>query len=483
MRVLAHREPTLAQHVHVGVHDQAGAVRALDGLRSALPLLLAVSANSPFWRGGDSGFASIRTPIFGMFPRTGIQRRFGHYAEYVRTVDQLLRTGVIPDRGCLWWDARLQPRLGTVEVRIMDAQSRVSDVGRARRPRPVPRPSLRGRSRPLCRRARAARGEPLPRRPRRHGCRAGRHAHASGLRPARDLLAELVTACGPSRRNSAARPSWRPSPRSRPIPAYARQRRFAAEHGPRARCLSGSRMSSPARTPSRSHDRAGPRRPQPRLPLLLAMAMFVLVVDTSLMNVSISAVVRGSRHDRQRRPVGDRARGAGLGRVHPDRQQDRRPVRPQAGLRARPARLRGRRARDGARAEPDRDHRLLGDHRRARRVAAAAGDAVADPRQLRGRGAEEGVRAGRRRGGDRRRGRAAARRLHHHLPVVARRVPARGRRDRGRAVRASSSSATCRTPEPASVDVGRRGPVGRRHGRHRARASWCGRRAASRSAR
>ena len=183
-----------------------------------------------------------------------------------------------------------------------------------------------------------------------------------------------------------------------------------------------------------------------RLALLLAMAMFVLVVDTSLMNVSISAVVARPRHDGQRRAVGDRARGARLGRVHPDRQQGRRPHRPQARLRARPARLRDRRAGDDARPEPDRDHHLLGDHRRARRVAAAARDAVADPRQLRGRGADEGLRAGRRRRRDRRRGRAAARRLHHHLPVVARRVPARGRRHRDRALRASGSSTTCRTP-------------------------------------
>ena len=125
-----------------------------------------------------------------------------------------------------------------------------------------------------------------------------------------------------------------------------------------------------------------------RLAVLLAMAMFVLVVDTSLMNVSISAVVARPRHDGQRRAVGDRARGARLGRVHPDRQQGRRPHRPQARLRARPARLRRRRAGDGARPEPHRDHRLLGDHRRPRRVAAAARHAVAHPRQLRGRGAE-----------------------------------------------------------------------------------------------
>ena len=206
----------------------------------------------------------------------------------------------------------------------------------------------------------------------------------------------------------------------------------------------------------------------PRLAILLAMAMFVLVVDTSLMNVSISAVVARSRHDRQRRPVGDRARGAGVGRVHPDRQQGRRPDRPQAGLRAGSARLRDRRPGDGARPEPDRDHHLLGDHRRARRVAAAAGDAVADPRQLRGRGAEEGLRAGRRGGRDRRRGRAAARRLHHHLPVVARRRSCSRSSSSRSCCPASSSSATCRTPGPRQRRRRRRGALGPRHGRHRA---------------
>ncbi|HEY6890030.1 MAG TPA: YbdK family carboxylate-amine ligase [Solirubrobacter sp.] len=129
MRALAHREPTMAQHVHVAMPDGDTAVRALDRVRGALPLLLALSANSPFWRGADSGFASMRTPLFGAFPRTGMPRRFGNYGAYVRTVEQLLWTGAIPEPSFVWWDARLQPRLGTLEVRIMDAQSRTTDAG------------------------------------------------------------------------------------------------------------------------------------------------------------------------------------------------------------------------------------------------------------------------------------------------------------------------------------------------------------------
>jgi glutamate---cysteine ligase / carboxylate-amine ligase len=128
MRALTHREPTMAQHVHVAVPGAETAVRALDGLRSDLPLLLALSGNSPYWRGEDSGFASIRTPIFSMFPRVGIPRRFGTYTEYVGAVDPLLGSEAIPEPGFLWWDVRLRPHLGTVEVRIMDAQSRVADA-------------------------------------------------------------------------------------------------------------------------------------------------------------------------------------------------------------------------------------------------------------------------------------------------------------------------------------------------------------------
>jgi glutamate---cysteine ligase / carboxylate-amine ligase len=129
MGALAHREPTMALHVHVAVPDGAAAVRALDGLRDDLPLLLALSANSPFWRGCDSGFAAMRSPIFSMFPRVGIQRRFGSYARYAAAVERMLSSAAIRDPSFLWWDARLRPSLGTVEVRIMDAQSRAADVG------------------------------------------------------------------------------------------------------------------------------------------------------------------------------------------------------------------------------------------------------------------------------------------------------------------------------------------------------------------
>jgi glutamate---cysteine ligase / carboxylate-amine ligase len=129
LRELARREPTFALHVHVAVPDPHAALRALDGVREHLPLLLALSANSPFWQGRDSGLSSARIPVFQAFPRTGPPRPFGSYEAYVEAVDVLLRCDAIPEPTFLWWDARLQPRLGTVEVRIMDAQTRVRDTG------------------------------------------------------------------------------------------------------------------------------------------------------------------------------------------------------------------------------------------------------------------------------------------------------------------------------------------------------------------
>src|SRR4051794_10472142 len=128
MRVLARREPTLATHVHVGVATSADGVRLLNGLRTHLPLLLALSANSPFWQGRATGFASTRTTLFDAFPRSGVPRRFRGYADWAATVEPLVRSGAIADPSFLWWDVRLQPRYGTVEVRSLDAQTTVHDV-------------------------------------------------------------------------------------------------------------------------------------------------------------------------------------------------------------------------------------------------------------------------------------------------------------------------------------------------------------------
>jgi carboxylate-amine ligase len=128
MRLLARREPTMALHVHVGVPAPEDAVRVLNALRRSSPILLALSVNSPMWQGRDGGFASIRTLMFQAFPRSGPPRFFADYADYVQALDALIASTAIPDPSFVWWDVRLQPALGTVEMRIMDAQSDLGDV-------------------------------------------------------------------------------------------------------------------------------------------------------------------------------------------------------------------------------------------------------------------------------------------------------------------------------------------------------------------
>lgn len=125
MRELARREPTFALHVHIAVASPQRAVTLLNRLRGHVPLLLALSANSPFWQGRDTGMSSTRIPIFDAFPRVGIPRAFTGYDDYVETIDKLIRCGAFPGPTFLWWDVRIQPRFGTVEIRVMDAQSSV----------------------------------------------------------------------------------------------------------------------------------------------------------------------------------------------------------------------------------------------------------------------------------------------------------------------------------------------------------------------
>ncbi len=128
MRELARREPTFALHVHVGVDHPEDGIRLTNRMRAHLPLLLALSVNSPFWQGRDSGLGSARTPLFQAFPRVGIPRAFQSYSDWVGTVDRLIRCDAFPEPTFLWWDVRPQPRFGTVEVRILDAQTTVAET-------------------------------------------------------------------------------------------------------------------------------------------------------------------------------------------------------------------------------------------------------------------------------------------------------------------------------------------------------------------
>jgi carboxylate-amine ligase len=115
-------------HIHVAIDDPEKAIQVVNGFLPQLGPLLALSASSPFWRGEPTGLASSRQMVFAAFPRSGPPPRFKDYADYAEVVGQLERTGCIADYTHIWWDVRLHPRLGTVEIRICDAVTRVEDA-------------------------------------------------------------------------------------------------------------------------------------------------------------------------------------------------------------------------------------------------------------------------------------------------------------------------------------------------------------------
>ncbi|MBE2315973.1 YbdK family carboxylate-amine ligase [Solirubrobacter sp. CPCC 204708] len=128
MRAIMRQTPHCGVHVHVGMPDGETAVRAANGMRGWIPLLQALGANSPYWYGQDSGLASTRSVICNSFPRSGIPRAFEDYADYATTVEELRALGECPDDSYLWWDLRPHPRLGTLEIRALDAQSSLEDL-------------------------------------------------------------------------------------------------------------------------------------------------------------------------------------------------------------------------------------------------------------------------------------------------------------------------------------------------------------------
>ena len=125
MQYVARRELIFGLHIHVAVDDAEKAIQVVNGLLVELPVLLALSASSPFWRGEATGLASTRQMVFAAFPRSGPPPRFRDYADYAEVVGQLEKTGCIADYTHIWWDIRPHPRLGTVEIRICDAVTRV----------------------------------------------------------------------------------------------------------------------------------------------------------------------------------------------------------------------------------------------------------------------------------------------------------------------------------------------------------------------
>ena len=128
MRGLLSRTPTAALHVHVGMPDPETAIHTCNRLRVHLPLFQALAAHSPYWFGVDSGMASSRASVFRAFPRSRVPQAFDGWDHYQEVIRWCVATAEIPDYTFVWWDVRPSPNLGTVEVRAMDAQSRLESV-------------------------------------------------------------------------------------------------------------------------------------------------------------------------------------------------------------------------------------------------------------------------------------------------------------------------------------------------------------------
>ena len=128
MRGLIKRTPECALHVHVAMPSPDAAVHALMGLREALPLIGALGAASPFWFGMDSGLASARSAVIRAYPGRGVPPPLSGWEEYLETLDGIALGGGPKDHTMVWWDARLQPRLGTVELRELDVQTNLEQT-------------------------------------------------------------------------------------------------------------------------------------------------------------------------------------------------------------------------------------------------------------------------------------------------------------------------------------------------------------------
>ena len=128
LQFVARQEIIFGIHVHVGVDDPDKAIHVTNGMRVHAPLLLALSANSPFWRGDNTGLESTRTPVFRAFPRVGIPPRYDDFADWARRIQFMVESKVIGDYTYLWYDVRPHPNFGTVEIRVMDSQTRVEQT-------------------------------------------------------------------------------------------------------------------------------------------------------------------------------------------------------------------------------------------------------------------------------------------------------------------------------------------------------------------
>ena len=125
LQMVARANLIFGLHVHVGIEDREEAIRVMNTMRYFLPHILALSTNSPFWLGDNTGFKSYRAKVFERFPRTNLPDEFESYSEFERYVNLLIKTNTIDNAKKIWWDIRPHPFFSTIEVRACDIPTRV----------------------------------------------------------------------------------------------------------------------------------------------------------------------------------------------------------------------------------------------------------------------------------------------------------------------------------------------------------------------
>jgi carboxylate-amine ligase len=128
MQLVARANLVFGLHVHVGIEDRNTAIHIMNSMRYFLPHILALSSNSPFWLGMETGFKSYRTKVFERFPRTGIPDVFSNWADYETFVNLLIKTNCIDNGKKIWWDIRPHPFFETIEIRVCDLPMRLDET-------------------------------------------------------------------------------------------------------------------------------------------------------------------------------------------------------------------------------------------------------------------------------------------------------------------------------------------------------------------
>jgi len=128
MQLIARANLVFGLHVHIGIEDRNTAIHIMNSMRYFLPHILALSTNSPFWMGMDTGFKSYRVKVFERFPRTGIPDTFANWSDYENFVALLVKTKCIDNGKKIWWDIRPHPFFDTLEVRVCDIPMRLDET-------------------------------------------------------------------------------------------------------------------------------------------------------------------------------------------------------------------------------------------------------------------------------------------------------------------------------------------------------------------